>query len=271
MLTSPQAIDPDLLAEALFRADPALLLPELGLDPDDWMKSALRSQSDRLMMLCARQSGKSTCTSLIALHTLLYLPDSLILLFSPSQRQSSELFKKLTYYYYKLDCPVPARQQSATTLWLNNGSRAVSLPADHTTVRGYSGAALVIVDEAAMVPDDLFIAVNPMVAVSRGRLICLSTPLGKRGWFHEAWTREDEPGLWQQIRVTAYDCPRIDRTFLDEQKVLLGERYFRQEYLCSFEDTIDQLFDQELIDKAFDDQLPTPFGTEPLFGKYGYA
>jgi hypothetical protein len=260
------------IADGLIRYDPSLLLDQLDLNPDPWMRKALCSSADRILMCCARQTGKSTCTSLIALHRLLYHPESLVLLFSPSQRQSGELFKKLTYYFYKLNCPVPVKQMTATTLWLTNGSRAVSLPADPDTTRGFSGAALVVVDEAAAVPDDLFVAINPMVAVSRGRLICLSTPLGKRGWYHEAWEGLDQPDeLWQRITVQAQDCPRIDPKFLLEQKVLLGERYYRQEYECSFEDTIGQLFDQALIDSAFEEIPDNPFGFEPLFGKYRNA
>ena len=65
-------------------------------------------------------------------------------------------------------------------------------------------------------------AVRPMLATSQGggRLIALSTPAGKRGWFHAAWTGGDES--WHRTRVTADQCPRISREFLDEELRELG-------------------------------------------------
>ena len=54
-------------------------------------------------------------------------------------------------------------------------------------MRGYAAADLVIIDEAARVEDDLISAFRPMLATSNGRLIALTTPAGKRGWFFDAW------------------------------------------------------------------------------------
>jgi hypothetical protein len=146
--------------------------------------------------------------------------------------------------------PVPPARETALSLSLTNGSRIVSLPASPDTIRGYSAVDLLVIDEAAMVPDELWIAVNPMLAVSQGRLICLSTPLGKRGWFYDIW--HDQQSEWERVRVTAEDCPRISPEFLEEQKQSLGERWFRQEFCCSFEETIDQIFSTESVLGAFD-------------------
>jgi hypothetical protein len=237
--------------------DPALMMERLGLEPDRWQRSVLRSTADRLLLLCCRQSGKSTTTAILALHTALFQAGSLILLLSPSLRQSGELFRKVAGFYAELGRPVPPARETALSLSLTNGSRIVSLPASPDTIRGYSAVDLLVIDEAAMVPDKLWIAVNPMLAVSQGRLICLSTPLGKRGWFYDIW--HDQQSEWERVRVTAEDCPRISGGFLEEQKQSLGERWFRQEYLCSFEDMIDQIFSTESVLAAFDSH------EDPLF------
>jgi hypothetical protein len=60
-----------------------------------------------------------------------------------------------------------------------------ALPGTEKTIRGFSGAALLIVDEAARVDDALYYAVKPMLAVSGGSLLMLSTPYGRRGGFFE--------------------------------------------------------------------------------------
>ena len=136
------------------------------------------SGASRQLLLCCRQSGKSTTTATLALHTAFYEPGALILLLSPSLRQSQELFKKVQDVYRVLSNPAPLQAESALRLELANGSRIVSLPGTEGTVRGYSGVSLVVIDEAARVNDELYYAVRPMLAVSGGRLIALSTPWG---------------------------------------------------------------------------------------------
>ena len=79
---------------------------EAGLDPDPWQRDLLRSSSDRVLLNCCRQSGKSTMTGIIALHRALYHPDSLILCLAPALRQSQELFGKVLGFYRDLGCPV---------------------------------------------------------------------------------------------------------------------------------------------------------------------
>jgi hypothetical protein len=109
----------------------------------------------------------------------------------------------------------------------------VSLPCLADTVRGYAGVHLLVIDEAARVPDDLYRTVRPMLAASGGRLICMSTPHGKRGFFYHAWA---EGGTdWTRIEVAASQIPRIQPEFLAEERRCLGEWWYRQEYECSFE------------------------------------
>jgi hypothetical protein len=106
---------------------------------------------------------------------------------APALRQSSELLRKVVGFYRALkDEAVPVKNESALRLELRNGSRIVSLPGDETTIRGYSGVRLLVVDEAVRVPDDLYFSIRPMLAVSGGRLVCLSTPFGKRGFFQRS-------------------------------------------------------------------------------------
>jgi hypothetical protein len=140
---------------------------------------------------------------------------------------------------------------------LANGSRIISLPGDEATIRGYSGVTTLIVDEAARVLDSLYYAVRPMLAVSGGRMVCLSTPFGKRGWFHDTWHGEER---WARVKMTAEECPRIPREFLMEEEKALGPRWYRQEYLCSFEDTVDAVFLFEDVMAAKDDTVAPLFG-----------
>jgi hypothetical protein len=180
----------------------------------------------------------------------LLVPRSLVILLSPTLRQSAELFRKLTDLYAALGRPVPATRETALTLELVNGSRVVSLPENETGVRGYSGARLLVIDEAARVSDDLYRAVRPMLAVSRGRVVACSTPFGKRGWFYEAW-ESGEP--WLRVKVTADRCPRIAREFLEAERRAIGDRWYAQEYECVFNESEGQVFPDECISAMFSD------------------
>jgi len=217
----------------LLALDPAQALRGQGLAPDGWQEQLLHSSDRHILLNCSRQSGKSTTVAALALHTALFSPDALILILSPTLRQSGELFRKVLAAYQALDRPVPALRHSQTRLELDNGARVVCLPGREDTVRSFSGPALILIDEAARVPDDLYRGVRPMLAVSQGRLICLSTPFGQRGFFYEAW--EQGGPSWKRVRITAAECPRITAAFLAQERRTLGESWVKQEYECSFE------------------------------------
>jgi hypothetical protein len=226
----------------------------LGMDPDPWQGRVLRSTARRILLDAARQSGKSTTVAILTTHTVLYESDSLVLLLSPTLRQSAELFKKCLAVYRSVEHPVPSESQTALTLTLENGSRIVSLPGTEANVRGYSGVKLLIVDEASRVPNDLYASARPMLAVSGGRLLALSTPFGTRGWWYEAWVSgAREP--WERYEVPATQVPRISPEFLAEERRTLGEWWFEQEYMCRFLDAETQAFRREDIDRAFEEEV----------------
>jgi hypothetical protein len=177
-------------------------------------------------------------------------PGALVLVLSPSLRQSGEAFRKIMDVYGAAGRPVPPDSETRLSLDLVNGSRVVSLPGKEGTVRGYSGVRLLLIDEASRVPDDLYRSVRPMLAVSGGSLITLSTPWGCRGWWHHEWAEGGD--TWRRFEVPATDCPRISAAFLAEEERSLGPLFFQSEYLCRFVDTVDQVFGSEYIQAALD-------------------
>jgi hypothetical protein len=227
---------------------------------DPWQAQVLRSHARQLIMNVSRQAGKSSMTALLALHQALYHPDSLVLLLAPALRQSQELFRKVKASYAALpNAAAEAREESALRLEFSNGSRMICLPGKEQTIRGFSGVALLVVDEASRVPDELYQAVRPMLAVSGGRIILLSTPFGKRGFFYHAWTEGEG---WERVMVTAYDCPRISRGWLEQERRAVGSWIFQQEYLCAFVETDDQYFRDADIEAAIRADVPPLFPEE---------
>jgi hypothetical protein len=243
--------------------DPVTFAEAAGITPDAWQAAVLRSDAKQQILLCSRQSGKSTISAVLAMHEAIYQPGSLILVLSPSLRQSGELFRKMLDIYAATGAPVPAQTENKLTLELVNGSRIVSLPGKEATIRGFSGVALLLVDEASRVPDDLYQAVRPMLAVSGGKIVLLSTPAGKRGFFFHVW--EDGGDAWHRSRVTVHDVPRIDAAWIEEERRHVPRPIFEQEYECIFGELEDAAFAYDDVDAARSTAIT------PLFPEERYA
>ena len=241
-LANQWALDPDLFAREA-----------LGFTPDANQARVLTSDCARGLLNCTRQWGKSTVIALKAVHQGLFVPESMILVVSPSERQSREFLRKTKRFVSRLKIPIRGDGDNQVSLQLPNGSRLVGIPGKEETVRGFSAVSLLLIDEAARVSDDLYNSVTPMLAVGNGRMWLMSTPHGKRGFFYDAWTRGSH---WTRISVKATDCPRIGKPFLDEQRRSMGDRWFRQEYLCEFHDAETQLISEHLLDRVWTDRVP---------------
>jgi hypothetical protein len=238
-------------------ADRLQFAASIGIVPDPWQERLLRSEAPRVLLNCARQSGKSTMAAILALHQALCWPRSLVLILAPAERQAKELFTKVASAYRALGHVIPADSYRKLGMELSNGSRIEALPGTEKTIRGFSGVDLLLVDEASRVADELYYAVRPMLAVSGGRLLMMSTPYGRRGVFYEEWTGA---GAWERYEIPAGDCPRISEEFLEEERRALPRRVFRQEYLCSFEETDDQVFAHADVEAAISEEVTPLFG-----------
>lgn len=228
--------------------DPVMLAEAVGIEPDDWQAALLRERPRRCLMLCSRQSGKTEVAINLGHWTALYEPGSLVLIVSPSQRQSAEVLRRLMLNHQKLTDVPELVAESTTRAQFANGSRIIALPGSTTTTRGYAGARMVILDEAARLPDELLAALRPTMATVDGSLVALSTPFGKRGWFYESWVGDAD---WHQVRVPASACPRLTPEFLAEERKALGALAYSEEYELAFNEPDEAMFSTALIDRAF--------------------
>jgi hypothetical protein len=250
------------------RADPALILEEgLGKPAraDAWQAGLLRGSAKRLLLNCSRQSGKTLVSSALALRAALLHPPALVLILSPSLRQSQESYRAgVQRLYNGLGRPVPAVQESALQMTLANGSRVVALPGQNDgSIRGYSGVTMLICDECARIPAPLYRSIRPMLATSGGSLVCLSTPWGgpATNWWAQEWFHGQG---WERVKITALQCERIPRSFLQEEYRTLGDAFFRQEYMGEFFDrTGDTVFLRSDIQAALDDSVQPLFPPAP--------
>ncbi len=218
---------------------------------DAWQEAVL-SYKGNIAIRAGRQVGKSEVISEKAKRFAKENPITTTLIIAASQRQSSLLFEK-TKAQIEADKEMEfAEEPTLTKIILKNGSRIYSLPAGRTGyfIRGFS-IDLLIVDEAAYVPEEVWKAVIPMIAVSRkirglGSIIILSTPFGKGGYFWHCFHDDD----YKTFHVSSEDCPRIPSEFLSKERGRLSKQDYAQEYLGEFIDDYRQYFPTELIKKS---------------------
>jgi hypothetical protein len=284
----------------LLRADPARIFEPLDMRADPWQISALRSEATKKLFLCNRQSGKSRCMAAMALEEALFHPWSKILIISASFRQSVDTLDMVKEFWYGMVGEKVQKSQSLKLKQLGgeawndqeavramgwdgaalqmsedvvkdardlktehefpNGSKIISLPCSSKTTVGKSSISMMIIDEAARVPDEFYKALSPMRAASlrtHGRepkLVVASTPFGKRGWFWELWDKSvkaraaGRKPLFEVWEVTADQCAWLSKEFLQDERDSIGDLWFFQEYFCKWLDTANALFNFEHVE-----------------------
>ncbi len=228
-----------------------LVFAERLIDPDSWQADLLQSDSAKIILNCSRQTGKSTITAFLAAHTAIFTPESLVLLVCPSERQSGELLRKIKAILAQTP-GVDFSRDAVLQVELGNGSRILALPSAEANLRGFSAPEMVVIDEASRCDDGLFYGLKPMMAVGQGKMILLSSPYGRRGFFYETWINGEN---WERFTVKATDCERITPEFLESEKNSMPEFVYRQEYFCEFTDSDTQIFSSELIEASVNSRL----------------
>ena len=249
-----------------------------GAGMDEWQEKVMNHKGN-MSLRCGRQVGKSETVSEKAWRFALENTGTTTLVIAASQRQSALIFEKIKgkldmqhndliekalKSYKKKHGKDPDREMrreieytkglyeeapTLTKVLLLNKSRIYCLPVGKTGVyiRGFT-IDLLIADEAAYIPETVWLAIMPMIAVSRklrgfGWIILLSTPFGKGGFFYNSCHDPD----FMQIHQTSEKCERIPRDFLRKERQRLTKLEYAQEYLAEFVDEFTQLFPTALI------------------------
>jgi len=236
---------PSAADDLVYGADPVLWAKEvLGYHPDEWQAKVLQSRSRKIILNCSRQSGKSTTCAALGLHESIYRRPSFGLVIAPTQDQSSELMLKFDEFRGAVELPSDyLSTDTKLAVRFANGNRFIARPGSEKSARSFSAVTLLLEDEAARVADELYNSVRPMLAVSNGRHILMSTPFGKQNHFHKIWSEQQD--LWERYEIPAEMCPRITQEFIEEER--LTNPWFEQEYHCAFMETEGSIFSSELF------------------------
>jgi hypothetical protein len=231
----------------MLRQDPALFAEVmLDIHPFPYQEKFLRDPSKRIVVCAGRRVGKSVMTAARAVWFAMANPNTTTLIVSATLRQSIMMFDTIRDDIHKCslvnDMVV---RETRTIIEFRNGSKIKALPCGPTgkTLRGDT-AHMIVADEAAFMPEMVIAEVIlPMLATTNGTAILLSTPFDKRHIFHKAFTSDK----WSRYTYPTSINPLVPKEFLDEQRELVGEIRFAQEYLAEFVDDSSSYFPQSLL------------------------
>ena len=231
---------------------------------DKWQEEVLKTDGN-ICLRSGRQVGKSTIIGYKAAQFALENEKKLIMVISKTERQAGLLFSKILNNISLIDRKQIKTGKDRPTkhkISLKNGSVIHSLPAGDTGfgIMGFT-IDLLIADEAAFIPEEVWNSVIPALAITRGAIWLLSTPYVKKGYYYECFK---DPGF-TAFHTSSEDCPRKDEEFLEQKRKTLTKAQYAQMYLGQFVDEIRQFFPDELIKKCCIGKRPL----EPLTtGKY---
>ena len=224
-----------------------LLKPWLTLDP--YQKEYIETKGNCLM-LCGRQSGKTTAASIKFGRRAAENPNQVILMIAFTEKQAYNLFFKTLMYLQACYPKMIKRGKDKPTqhrINLTNGSKIMCYAAGNAgdSLRTYTCTSIVV-DEAAPMAREIFVAITPMLSVTGGSLDLLSTPRGKEGYFYECSLRDD----FKKFVISAEDCPRHKKEFLEAEKSRMSALEYAQEYLAVFLDELKRLYSDDVVNKC---------------------
>jgi len=228
----------------------AFMADVLGVTPYDWQEAMLDGPQRFALVNAARQSGKSQCANTVVAHQMGFHDESLAVVVTHGLTFSAEFVRRVRHLLRDADLfPGTWPVDNVHSIELPNGGRLLALPATER-VRGFSRPDIIILDEAAQIPDPVYDAITPTQAANyaTARLWGISTPFGRRGWWHREWT---EGGAdWWRLTKPAAEVPHIHADILRKAR-RRSELKYRSEYCCEFVGTEHQAFPPELLDRMF--------------------
>ena len=227
------------------------------LELDNWQKDVL-TYDGNIVLRAGRQIGKSTVIAMKAAQYALKHDSCSVLIISATERQAYLLFMKV-YKYIEENMSYMIRwgkdKPTKTEIKLLNDSVIRCLPTGVSGIgiRGFT-VDLLIGEEAAFIPQEVWAAVTPMIVTTGGKIILLSTPFGKKGYFYDCFF-DPHFKSWhittEEVAEKRKEPMRtLMREYLEREKKRMTRLQYAQEYLGEFVDDLKQLFSDDLVKRS---------------------
>lgn len=214
--------------------------------------------NNKTVVLSARQTGKSTVSSMYLLWFALFNPNKTILIAANKNKNAMEMIGRIQYAYEYV--PMWMKPGVKDDGWnkhelkFDNDSRIVSEATSENSGRGMS-ISLLYLDEFAFVKpsiqEEFWTSILPTLSTGGG-CIMTSTPNGATDKFSTIWRAStmdsNTDGVqFEPIHVKWDEPPGRDAAFKAEQLSLLGETKWAQEYECEFISSDPLLIDSMIL------------------------
>lgn len=231
--------------------------------------------SNKVVVLSARQTGKSQTSAIFLLWFAMFNLDKTILIVANKNANAMEMISRISYSYEAL----PMWLKPGVThdgfnkheIKFDNGSRIVSTATSENSGRGMS-ISLLFLDEFAFVAknvqDAFWTSILPTLSTG-GACIMTSTPNGANDKFASIWRaanfESNKDGMqFVPIHVKWDEPPGRDERFKQDQIAMLGELKWKQEYECEFLSSDPLLIDSLILGKL-EKQLKQPIRSDMGF------
>jgi hypothetical protein len=260
--------DAQLLSENLSAFADAIATP---LTP--WQADALWLDQRTTCVVAPRQSGKSRSLAVLALHWAYKARGQRVLLISAGEEASRRLLTEIrTIVSASPLLRTSAVDEQAGLLTLVNGSEIRSVPASERQIRGWT-VDLLLVDEAALVPDDLLLgaAIPTTAARPHARIVLASSATSASGAFYDHAVRGEAGAEYvRTYRWALAECEWIAPSVIQAARDSMTEMRFRAEYEGVFASGQDALLSRHAIDNVLCDRILWPLdaltGPARVFG-----
>ncbi|MEM4104653.1 MAG: terminase large subunit [Thermoplasmatales archaeon] len=239
--------------EYILKSPTLFAIKILNFTPTKYQAQILEDDAERIMIIGARQIGKSTILSIKAIWRALTHNNEEILILAPTFRQAQIVFNKVYEMINKNEfLRRHTKKLTMNEIRLDNDSVIRCLPAGNEGmfIRGYS-ATVVMFDEASLIPDEIYVAVQPSLAVRGAQIIMSGTPYGKRGFMWEIYKSEKESKKkkWHIYTIKSSES-FIPKDFLDEMRKVMTREQYAQEFEAEFIDNEGMMFPYTLVDSV---------------------
>jgi len=239
-----------------------------GFSPYPYQIDAMTNPAQRLILLWGRRCGKTATCALLALWHCMFKGDNAIIV-SYNQEQAKIMMSEIRKWYrnYKYKNPESEfialkRDSSRDIVFAKSGGHIMCRPAG-PGIRGYQ-ANIIIIDEAAQVPDSLIQEeITPLAAVlepgKQRKILMISTPHSRGTAFYDCWRNRD---VWTVLGpIKTESCPNADLEYLAAERENMPESVYKQEYEAEWMDTQSNVFSIHDIEACMyppHEKLPAP-------------
>ena len=202
--------------------------------------------------IAARRTGKSYAAAILAFGKLLE-PGQQVMVVAPNFSLSSIIWDYVTDLIKQLEIEVDRFNQKDKVVRLINGSVFRLLSANNRDSLVGRAANLLIVDEAAIIPNEEYFTRDLRPALSTfkdSRCLWISTPRGKGNYLYNYYLRgtDKEYPDWGSALFTWRSNPLLSENDVKEAKRAVSRALFKQEYECEWTTTEAQIY--ESIDEG---------------------